>query len=259
MVFLNPYYHGLFATRSQWRLNSNLFKRLLNFGVPVGIQIQLESLAWTVFVLLIGSIGINELTAHSIVMSIFMLLVMPMAGISVAVSVLVATRIGEGNIPMAERVTHSAIHLGAVLFAGLLIMLVGYPDWILAFFIKGLEVELYQSIAPLLQDLLLMVAVFCLFQTLSMMLAGTLKGAGDTRFVAWGGIAVVWGVLVLPAGLWEQFMGGNLRVSWGFMVLSGVATFALYGFRYRQSKWKAMSVVDAKRSATCLPSIETAD
>ena len=61
-------------------------------------------------------IGIVELTAHSIAMNIFMVAVMPVAGMSITVSILVGQQVGAGELEMAERVTFSAIHLATIFF-----------------------------------------------------------------------------------------------------------------------------------------------
>lgn len=204
------------------------------FGLPIGAQTQLESLAWVVFVLMIGSLGVAELTAHSIAMNIFMLAVMPMAGISVAVSVLVARRLGEQNLALAWRVTRSAMHIATLLIAMIGLTLTAFPDALLALFAKGMSPAMREMILGPLQDLLRMVVLYSLFQTLAMMLAGDLKGRGDTHFVAWAGIAVVWLILVVPNALMAHWSFGSLHLSWLCLVFSGVLSCIAY---YLRSRW----------------------
>ena len=228
-----------YGTQDQWRLDRDLFRRLLRFGVPVGLQMQLETLAWTIFVLLVGAMGVLELSAHSIAMSIFMLVIMPMAGISVAVSVLVGQNMGAGNFDRARRVTESSLHLGLALFALLALMMVFSPDWMMSLFAKGMSPAMQQSVSPLVHDLLLLLAIYCPLMGVSMILSGTLRGAGDTAFVARSGIAVNWLVLVSPVYLWGQFVGTSLRMSWLFLVLSGAVMCWVYVHRYRQERWTA--------------------
>ncbi|MCS5593341.1 MAG: MATE family efflux transporter [Porticoccaceae bacterium] len=82
----------------------------------MGIQFQMQMLAWTLFILLIDKIGLVELIAHSIAMNVLMIAVMPVAGMSIAVSVLVGQRLGAADSDAAERVTFSEIHLAALFF-----------------------------------------------------------------------------------------------------------------------------------------------
>ena len=75
-----------------------------------------------------------------------------------------------------------------------------------------------------------------------MMMAGALKGAGDTRFVAWVGISSMWLVLVLPTALLVYIWGGNLIWSWVFFVLNGITICLLYWLRFRAARWKLLQV-----------------
>ena len=243
-IFLKPEYRQRFKTHLHWQPNWQLFKRLLHFGFPVGLQMQMQTLAWTMFVLLIGKIGIAELTAHSIAMNVFMIAVMPVAGMSIAVSVLVGQRLGDSNPDAAERATHSAVHLAAVFFVFAGIMLITQPDWFIEPFSRGMEASIYQTTVPLVHDLLKLVALFCLFEAVSMMMAGALKGAGDTRFVAWTGIACSWLVLVLPTALLVYFWGGKLLWSWMFFVLNGLLMCVVHWLRFRGAKWKVLRVIN---------------
>ena len=100
-----------------------LFKRLLHFGFPVGLQMQMQTLAWTMFVLLIGKIGVAELTAHSIAMNVFMMAVMPVSR-NEHRRIRARRSAPRGLRPRrAERATHSAVHLAAVFFVFAGIML----------------------------------------------------------------------------------------------------------------------------------------
>jgi len=241
-VFFAPRYRQAYSTLGGWHLNWTLFRRLLRFGLPVGFQFQMQILAWTLFVLLIGRIGVAALTAHSIAMNVFMLIVMPVAGMSIAVSVLVGQRLGAEDTESAERVTYSAIHLSMAFFVVAGLLLVTQPNWFTAPFVQGMTSEVYASTIPLVDSLLSVVAIFCVFEALSMMMAGALKGAGDTHFVAWAGILSSWLVLVLPTALLAYFWGGNLLWSWLFFGLSGVIMCLIHWLRFRTEKWKLLRI-----------------
>ena len=99
----------------------------------------MQVLAWTLFVLLIGRIGVAALTAHSIAMNVFMLMVMPVAGMSIAVSILVGQRLGAEDPESAERVTYSAIHLSLVFFVVAGLLLVTQPNWFICALCSGYD------------------------------------------------------------------------------------------------------------------------
>jgi MATE family multidrug resistance protein len=221
-----------------------LFRRLLRFGLPVGFQFQIQVLAWTLFVLLIGRIGVAALTAHSIAMNVFMIMVMPVAGMSIAVSILVGQRLGAEDPESAEQVTYSAIHLSLVFFVVAGLLLVTQPNWFIAPFVQGMTPAIYASTIPLVDDLLIVVAMFCVFQAVSMMMAGALKGAGDTRFVALASILSNWLVLVLPTALLAYLWDGSLLWSWLFFLLSGFTMCLVHWLRFRTEKWKLLQITE---------------
>lgn len=243
-IFLKPEYRALYGTHRHWRPDWRRFKRLLHFGFPVGVQMQMQSLAWTLFVLLIGKIGVAELTAHSIAMNVFMVAVMPVSGMSIAVSILVGQRLGNSDPQSAERATHSAVHLAAVFFVIAGLFLVLQPDWFIAPFSSGMDAAMYSQTVPLVHDLVRFVALFCLFEAVSMMMAGALKGAGDTRFVAWTGIVTSWLVLVLPTALIVNVWGGHLLWCWVFFLLNGFLMCVVHYVRFRHAAWKKLRVID---------------
>ncbi|ETN91957.1 Na(+)/drug antiporter [Gammaproteobacteria bacterium MOLA455] len=239
-VFFMPRYRHSYNSLSHWRFDWYLFRRLLRFGLPVGFQAQLQMLAWTLFVLLIGKIGVAALTAHSIAMNVFMLMVMPVMGMSIAVSILAGQRLGAEDPDSAERVTYSAIHLSLLFFVVAGLLLVTQPNWFIAPFVQGMTSQVYANTIPLVKDLLTVVAIFCVFEAISMMMAGALKGAGDTRFVAWASILSSWLVLVFPTALLAYFWHGNLLWSWLFFLLSGFTMCLAHWLRFRAAKWKLL-------------------
>lgn len=243
-VFFAPSYRRSYNTLSGWHFDSMLFRRLLRFGLPVGFQFQIQVLAWTLFVLLIGRIGVAALTAHSIAMNVFMIMVMPVAGMSIAVSILVGQRLGAEDPESAEQVTYSAIHLSLVFFVVAGLLLVTQPNWFVAPFVQGMTPAIYASTIPLVDDLLIVVAMFCVFEAVSMMMAGALKGAGDTRFVALASILTNWLVLVLPTALLAYLWDGSLLWSWLFFLLSGFTMCLVHWLRFRTEKWKLLRITE---------------
>ena len=165
-----------------------------------------------------------------------------MTGMSIAVSVLVGQRLGGADSASAERATLSAVHLAAVFFAFAGLVMIVSPQWFIEPFARSMDLAVYEAAVPLVKTLLRLVAVFCIFESVSMMMAGALKGAGDTRFVAWIGIGSTWLVLVLPTALLVYIWGGDLIWSWVFFVLNGFIICLVHWLRFRAAKWKLLRV-----------------
>lgn len=242
-IFFQFQYRDQYSTLYSCRFDKKIFKKLIILGFPAGIQVQMQSLAWTLFVLFIGKIGVVALTAHSIAMNIFMLAVMPMAGMSIAVSVLVGQSLGRADPASAERASLSAIHVAAVFFIIASFFMLFFPEWFINPFSKGMTLSVYQLVLPEVKTLLALVALLCLLEAASMMIAGALKGAGDTLFVAWVGVLTSWFVLVLPTALILYLWGGHLLWSWVFFVCNGFFVCLFYTLRFRAKKWHGLRVI----------------
>src|SRR5215213_7021926 len=62
-LMLRPAYHKAYATGECWRFEPALFRRLMYFGLPNGLMVALDTLAFTVFTFVVGLLGKAELAA----------------------------------------------------------------------------------------------------------------------------------------------------------------------------------------------------
>ena len=137
-LMLRPRYRAEFATHLAWRFEPALFRRLLRFGIPNGIMVALDGLAFTLFTFLVGRLGPTELAATSVAFTLNAVAFLPAMGIAQAVEVLVGRRLGEDNPDVAERTTWTGVTLvsgymalGAaafVLLPGVLLLPFANPD-----------------------------------------------------------------------------------------------------------------------------------
>src|SRR5262249_36119398 len=93
-LFLSPGQREGCDTLAGWPLDTAMLRRLLRFGVPSGLFVALDTLAFTLFVLFIGRLGEVELTATSIAFTLNLVVYMPMIGLAQAVGVRVGHRLG---------------------------------------------------------------------------------------------------------------------------------------------------------------------
>ena len=70
----------IFSTISGWRFDKIIFKRLVNFGFPNGIQFFINIFAFSFFLIMVGRLGSNALAASNAVWSLHLLAYLPMIG-----------------------------------------------------------------------------------------------------------------------------------------------------------------------------------
>ena len=85
-LFLRPRYRREFHTRSGWRLERELFGRLMKYGGPAGMQVFLDVLVFHVFVQLVGRLGEAETGATTLTVRLNMIAFLPMMGLGQAVA-----------------------------------------------------------------------------------------------------------------------------------------------------------------------------
>ncbi|MFC1782904.1 MATE family efflux transporter [Planctomycetota bacterium] len=264
-LFLRASYRQRYATLSGARFDRDLFRRLIRYGLPNGIQFMLDVLAFALFVALIGRIDKLSLTATNMTFQINMLAFMPMIGLGIAVSALVGQALGRNNPPLAQRTVWSAFYMT---YAYMLMIAFGYwflPELFLSPFSAGSDAKDFAEIAPLAKNLLCFVAVYCLFDTGNIIFSAGLKGAGDTRFVMYMSVVLSWVIMVLPSYLAIKFAwgpGNGLYVAWAFVTAYVCILSVAFMLRFLNGKWKSMRVIEAAPGAVPpktpeVPTIET--
>lgn len=79
-------------------------------------------------------------------------------------------------------------------------------------------------------------------QSSQFVLAGGLRGAGDTRWPLYATAAGVWGVRITLAYLLVLHLGLGFTGAWLAMAVDQFTRSLFIGYRYRSGKWKAVKV-----------------
>lgn len=233
-----------FATLRGWHLEWDLFKRLLKFGVPSGMHFMADVFVFMLFVQMIGRIGAEELTATTLAFNINMLAFLPMVGFGIATSTLVGQRLGANEPHLAERSTYSVFHmtLGYMALVALLLLII--PSVFIEPFAAQANPEEFAPIRPIAFLLLRFVAIYCVFDTMNIIFASALKGAGDTRFVMWQTFGLGLTVMVVPTYLATSLDRGAIFVAWAFLSLYVVLLGFSFLWRFKRGKWRNMRVIE---------------
>jgi MATE family multidrug resistance protein len=94
--------------------------------------------------------------------------------------------------------------------------------------------------------LLRFVAIYCLFDSLNIVFASGVKGAGDTRFVMAMIFVFSFLGLALPTYIAMVYLRLGLMVAWTIMTIYVVILGFAFLFRFLNGKWKTMLVIDTK-------------
>lgn len=237
-------YNDKYLTVSAWRLEKDLLKRLIRYGLPSGVQFFIDISGFSVFILLVGRIGSQELAATSITFNINTLAFMPMIGFGVAISVMVGQFQGEGRPDMAKRSVYSGTRLCFIYMTLIAISYVAIPQLYVSAFAAKANPAQFEPIRRFIIVMLRFVAVYTVFDTLNIVFASALKGAGDTRFVMIMIVCVSVLGLTIPSVLLVAVFNAGIMAAWylvsGYVILLGAAFLA----RFLSGKWKSMKVIE---------------
>lgn len=228
-----------------YRLDADLLKRMVRYGIPQGMQQFIDVAAFSLYVFMIGWLGTVELAATNLAFNMNSLAFVPMTGLATSVLILVGKRIGEGRPDVAAQTTQLAFRLSAtymLIFAAVYVLL---PRLILAPFasmamddgVKFADVE-SQTIV-----LLRFVAIYTFFDAMAIVYGAAIRGAGDTRFSMWFLLLTSWPIMVLPTWLLAR---NHFSVAACWVPVTLYIMVLGFGFwlRYRAGHWRTMKVID---------------
>jgi multidrug resistance protein, MATE family len=252
-LFLRKKYRTEFASLSGWRFDTPLFKRLVRFGGPAGMQVFQDVMVFNIFVLAVGALGNAAAGATSLAIRLNMVAFLPMMGMATAVCILVGQRLGADRPDVAEKTTFTGMKwmFGYILLVACIYLFLPYT--LVALFEGDREIENFREVAALVPSLLVCVALYSLAEAPMMALAFSLRGAGDTRFVSLVTFALGWPLMVFPTvgvlllyinGHWPWGLDSALYTAWGSATAYIFVMAVCFWLRHRTGKWKTMRVIE---------------
>lgn len=183
-------------------------RRLINVSWPVGVQGAFELGAWTLFTTMVARLGSAAMAAHAIATQIMALSYLTGYGISVAAATLVGQYLGAKQPAVARQSMLASLFI-IVIYMGTLG--VGFYLWrhpLIGIF-TGVS-----AVSRIAADLLIFVGLFQVFDGISLVATGVLRGAGETRWPLGVGLLLNWGMFVPLAVMVMFWFDGGVAGGW---------------------------------------------
>jgi MATE family multidrug resistance protein len=197
--------------------------RTVRLGAPIGLQVQLELLTFTVIALLMGGLGTVQMAAHQVAINLASLTFMVPLGVSSAAAVLVGRAIGAADVGGARRAAAAGLLVGVSFMSMMAALFIGAPRLLATAYTSVEDVVVLAAV------LIPIAGCFQIFDGLQVVSAGVLRGSGDTRAPLVANIVGFW-CIGLPSSLALAFSFGfgPRGLWWGLVVgLASVAVFLL--------------------------------
>jgi MATE family multidrug resistance protein len=252
-LLLRREYRDEFGTLAGWRPEPALFRRLLRYGLPTGLQYSLEIGAFAGFMMIVGRIGTMALAASGISFNLNMIVFMPLWGLGLGISALVGRYLGADRPEVAERATWSGAGIGLVYMLACGALYVGAPHLLLAPYAAGSDPVAFAGVEETSVVLLRFVALYSIFDALNVTFSAGLKGAGDTRYPLGATVVLSWCAMLAPTYLLCVVWGHGVYVAWSAASLYVVCLGLLMLRRFRAGRWKSLRVIEPHPPGLGLP------
>ena len=205
-------------------------RELLRLGAPIGGIMALEVGVFVAAGVLMGLIGADALAANQIVINVASITFMVPMGIAQAATVRCAFELGARRPRGARRASVVALGLGVTFMAAAAVMLWSVPKTIIGVYLD-VDTATNQGVVGIAMRLMIIAALFQIFDGTQTVAAGALRGYKDTAVpMLIAGIGY-WGVGFI-GGWWLAFpLGYGAAGLWWGLALGLAVVATLLGIR----------------------------
>jgi len=168
-------------------------REMLRIGVPAAVMLFFEVGGFMVAAVMMGWLGATALAAHQIALSCAAFMFMFPLGLSMAVGMRIGKAVGEGRRELLRPIAGGALAMSCIIMS---VSAVGFAvggEWLARGFVNDSEV------IALAAQLLVVAAIFQLFDGAQVIGSGALRGLADVRVPAVITFISYW-LLAIPGG-----------------------------------------------------------
>ena len=220
------------------RINKIMLGKILKIGIPAAIQMAVTSFSNVFVQSYINHFGADCMGGWTAYSKIDQFLLLPMQSIALASTTFVGQNLGVNDVARAKKGVRTAILIAVGSTVVLMIPVLILAEPLVAFFNSKPEVVSYGSM------LLRLISPFYVFCCINQILAGSLRGAGDSR----SAMFIMLGCFVLFRQIYLYVMTNYITntivaVALGYpagWMLCSLITYVYFRF----SNWEKYRIVD---------------
>lgn len=223
------------SERKGFFLDFDIIKRILKIGVPSGIEQFVFRTGQIEFARTVAGLGTTVFAAHQVAINVFGLSFSPSMAFGIAATTLVGQSLGAERPDMAEKYGMETRRMGMIVAVTIASTFFFFGRKIAGIYTNDPEV------ISLAAGCLKIIALMQPMQSTQFILAGALRGAGDTRGPLISSFIAVWGIRVILAKIFIN-LGFGLTGAWMAQACDQVFRSVFMYFRYNSGKWKKVKV-----------------
>ncbi|WP_318534917.1 MATE family efflux transporter [Acetomicrobium flavidum] len=219
------------SLKDDYRIDKNLLERLISIGLPSAMEQFPLRLGQVFFSRAVAGLGTAVYAAHQTAVNISSLTFTPGQAFGMAATTMVGQSLGANHHDVAEKAGLAARRMGLIIALAIAIVL----------FFFGYDVALLYTdepeVARAAANALKILAIMQPMQSTQFILAGALRGAGDTRWPLYSTAIGIWGIRVVLVHVFIA-MGMGLMGAWVAQLCDQAFRAVFIYSRYKSGAWK---------------------
>lgn len=201
--------------------------RILKIGAPVALQYVFEISAFSAAAVIIGTIGLVQLAAHQIAINMASMTYMMSSGLSAAAAIKSGNYFGVKDHKSLKLSANASYHI-VLIFMSITALIFTFGNHILPWIYTSDE-----SVILIASQLLILAAIFQLFDGAQVIGLGILRGMGDVNIPTAITFLAYW-IVGLPIGyFWGIHLNWGITGVWYGLVLGLMVSAILLYVRFR--------------------------
>ena len=235
LFYFNRIHASRFGVRESFHFDRAIMRRYLRLGFPSGLEFFISMGTFNIFMLLFQAYGIAEGAAMAIVFNWDMLSFVPMMGLSIAIMSLIGRHVGACDMSRATQVISSGLVIG-IGYSGVLAVcfFIFRVDLLEVFASPGQD---FSEILDIGEKMMLGMVCYVMADAVILVCSGTLRGAGDTRWLMLASISIHLIMLLVQLVVILVMQQGPL-VSWWVFVATLVLNALIFSGRVFAGRWR---------------------
>ncbi|KUO75265.1 MAG: MATE family efflux transporter [Clostridia bacterium BRH_c25] len=225
-----------FNIRKSFSFDKDIIYNLVKIGMPASLEQMVLRTGVLLFAKTVAGLGTVIFAAHQISLSILSLSFQPGQAFGIAASSLVGRSLGACEFSKAEAYAKETRRIGSMISTFMAVIFFFFGPHIVGLYSNDPTIIESASIA------LKIIAFVQPFQSSQLILAGGLRGAGDTFWPLAGTFVGILLIRVVLAYIFVNILGYELTGAWIAVFIDQFVRWLFVYVRFRTGKWKHIKI-----------------
>lgn len=222
--------------KDNWKFDKNTLSDLYRIASSTFVEQIFMRIGFFMYSKAVASLGTTSFSAHQVCMNVMHITFACGDGLQIASTTLVGQSLGAKRPDLAMVYSRIAQRSGVIIGIVLCILIAFGRDALMLIFIQDADVILAGELP------MIFLSITVLFQVPQVIAVGSLRGAGDVKFVA---LLMLISVAIVRPGL-AWFLAHGLEIglvgAWMALLMDQIIRYFVSSYRFKQAKWTKIEV-----------------